>query len=312
MHKTIYYTKTLKKPRHFNQFVYNLYVNTAQNKKIHIPYYKLLPLVLLFIALMGISIPSGEDIHMKIGTFNIRPYNYGLFIEQANSAIFYNVSPFNFYYENTAFKQISANETSEASQLKDYFLPFTGEISLESNLKSSPLKTPILLVKTALSYFHKENPSATFSNTAVEASRNGNTAIFRPYKTGRDLKGLIMTLSFNESDIVFDQEGTLYTNVDQEVKEDFQKVYELTLEASESSESSVSYLQGIQPSRVQSLFVYNYRTPGIFKIKSNNEVQQIRHIDFENNLIEFNLIDQNDPRLEIQLFDSVKGGMQND
>ncbi len=318
MHKRIYHAKTIKKPRYFNQFVYNLYVNTAQFKKPHIPYNKLLPLALLFVAIMGISVPNGEDIHMKIGTFNIRPYNYGLFIEQANSAIFYNVSPFNFYYanssnyENTAFKQISANETTESSQLKDYFLPFTGEISMEANLKSSPLKMPILLYKTALSYFHKENPSATFSNTAVEANRNGNTAIFRPYKTGRDLNGLIMTFSFNDSDIIFDQKGTLYTNIDQEVKEDFEKVYEFAFEIQESSESSEAYLQEIEPSGVQNILIFNHTTPGIFKIKNNNGIQQIRHIDLDHNLIEFNLLDQNDPRIEIQLFDSVKEGLQND
>jgi len=99
---------------------------------------------LLYVSLNGIYTPPGQDIYKKSGHFVIKPYKFGIYIEQGKSGKFYNFSPYDFYYEN------------KNSNIKERLLYYSNEIySKESQYTSKKFRTPYQVYIAMLSYFNK-------------------------------------------------------------------------------------------------------------------------------------------------------------
>lgn len=80
-------------------------------------------IIILAVNLILISTPRDRDYYKKLGYFELRPYKYGLYLTQRNSDLFYNFSPYDFYYGNNPSdkvikiqNKVAANEFGDRNQ----------------------------------------------------------------------------------------------------------------------------------------------------------------------------------------------------
>jgi len=266
-------------------------------KKISSPIQKYSPLItipiLCVIFLYGVVIPKDFDIYKKVGFFVIRPYHYGLYLTQQNSKIFYNVSPYQAYY-------------LDGQGNKENLIKWETPIySKESQLIFDQSKKYQTILHTVLSYLKLQNPSATFTfnkNELVLGSRvEGNKIAFVISKntfTLSNSRTLFMTLSFSQDDIIFDENGFVYTqSADADTLNDINNALGLNLKP---AQNPGEYLDS------KTLYVFNRDLNGILKFEAKNNNQEIAKLNLEENLIEFKVLSRGleKPYIEIEVADN--------
>lgn len=245
------------------------------------------------IFLYGVAIPKDFDIYKKVGFFVIRPYRYGLYLTQQNSKIFYNVSPYQTYY-------------LDGQGNKENLIRWETPIySKESQINFDGSKKYQTIFHTVLSYLKVQNPSATFTfnkNELVLDSRvEGNKIAFvisRNTFTLSNSRTLFMTLSFNQDDIIFDEHRVIYTqSTDAETLNDINTALGLNLNPAQNPKG---YLDS------KTLYIFNRNLNGILKIEVKNNNQEVAKLNFEENIIEFKVLDKKGerPYIEIEVSDN--------
>lgn len=232
----------------------------------HLP----LPLVIvLFVfTLTGVSIPKDYELYKKVGFFVIRPYKYGLYLTQQNSKIFYNVSPYQFYY---------LNDSGDKENLLNW--------SEEIHSKETQLNKGQKVFYSLLSYLKLADPKATFKNDNKSLVLNShieeNKILLKLSKntfTQANSQPLYVTLSFNEKDIVFDDKNSVYSTITSEELKDINKNLKTALKISEASFSNET--------NVETIYILNPELNGYLYIPANTPNQVIEKIDLQNNLLE--------------------------
>lgn len=237
-----------------------------------------------FLILLGYVVPRDKDSYKKIGYYTLRPYKYGLYIGVNDSYNFYNFSPYNDFYINSDDKE---------THVLDYNKPYFSEES-----KSEKAATHIQrIIPSIKSYFGLQNPVATFkigNKILVYRSEvhNKNLRISVDTSNWGDsyIKGFVMTLSFNDGDIIYDDTGKVYTDTALETIDMVNRVAKTTLKRSERPYS---------PNEVKTLFIYNPKTNGVIKV---NDVPF--EVDFAYRLIKFKS-SENNRSISLALDDSL-------
>ncbi len=256
----------------------------AKNRGIQIC--ALLSLVLT-VSLAGTVTMEDSYISGRLGKFTIKPYRYGLFISEPDSAVFYNFSPYNdySYFENKRHPLIYWNESTLAQ---------------EYLFGRAPILPRLLSV---LSYLNLMRPAANFDSIRgpiwYKADLTDNRALISLIDKSASYPeeaSFSMTMTFNDQDFLFDQKGELYTNKTTEDIELFRRFYQFDLKMNESTESAVQ----INP---RYLFIINPTTSGILRLNCTKEnIKQVT-INKELRLIEFELTSKGKRELEVQSYD---------
>lgn len=243
--------------------------------------------LVLTISLAGTISMEDSYISGRLGKFTIKPYRYGLFLNEPDSSVFYNFSPYNdfSYFNNERHPLIYWNESTLAQ---------------EYLFGRSPIIPRLLSV---LSYFNFISPAANFDSIRgsilYKANLKDNKAIISLLDKSAsypDEASFSMTMSYNDDDFLFDQNGELYTNKSADDIELFRRFYQFNLNPSESTESAML----INP---RYLFIINPTTSGILRLNCTTE--NIKHVTINKSLrlIEFELTNKGNRDLEIQAFD---------
>lgn len=245
--------------------------------------------------LYGVKVPKDFDIYKKVGFFIMRPYHYGLYLTQQNSKVFYNVSPYQAYY-------------LDGQGNKENLIKWENPIySKESQLLYDGSKKYQTIGQSVLSYLELQDPTATFSfsksELVLESSVENSKIAFIIGKntfTTSDSRTLFMTLSFNPSDIIFDEHGNVYTSsTDLEVLQDINNALNLNLKPAQDP---------LEYRNSATLYVFNKDLNGVLKLEVKNSNQEINNLNFEENLIVFKLISKGleKPYIEVAVADNFE------
>ncbi len=256
-------------------------------------------LFVLLIGLLGISlhgrpIPRDKEMYKKIGRFEVRPYKYGLYLTQPASNVFYNISPYDFYYLEPQGQEHRLLERGSTEV-------FSNEYWLTQSSSSFPAK-----LSSVLSYFNYQNPKSTFlipNEKTVLLSEKINNSLFvtlSQYSIDIPTNNVTMTLSFNSNDFIFDDSGNLYNNPLPEDVSDFVKVTQFPLKYYQF-ESPKRYIVG-----QQYLFIANRSVPGVIRINLHDPQYDVVYVNLEKQLIEFDIKNLENAKVKVELYDSLE------
>ncbi len=175
----------------------------------------LIPVVLVIIGLLiaGIypnKVREEDYLHIDIGNMRVFTYKYGLAIYEKGTHLFYNISPYDMYFEEnpSIFNQYVSANTLNASLFSwtDHIL------SAESRYNNFWKK-----YYRTLSYFDLARPSATFTKdnqkaivTAYKSSPQFLTFALN-YSQLTERGAAEMSFSLNDEDIFIDDQKNIYT-----------------------------------------------------------------------------------------------------
>ncbi len=258
----------------------------------------LLFICLLIVSLYGRSIPIDKDMYAEINRFTVRPYKYGLYVTELPSGIFYNFSAYDAYYTDPEGVEHRLMSQNPQIQSKESYLRYSSQAFIAK-------------AYSVLSYFDITRPTASFDTSSGEiilrAIPEGNKVHFRLEKIPEGLiqsDKLTLTLSFNEDDIIFDQEGNLYTDNENETIQEFTEISGFELKKLENLPQKI----GVKYK--QALFVANKNTNGIIKIKLDNPNYNDSFVNLEKGLFEFDLVSKDSPEIVVELYESFEEAKQ--
>ncbi len=231
-------------------------------------------LIIIALGAAGAYVPKDLDKYKKVGYFQIRPYKYGVYLTQKDSGIFYNFSPFNDYL---------------ASAIpKDFILKYDSNITSEESVKQNDFIDKYeILADSIKSYLGFYEPKATFkfaNNQLVYKTSLLNNRLSVEYLENID-SSIIHTMSLNNTDIVYDSFGNVYSNTDPETISLFNNVYKKTL----NTEIKLWNIDN----KPEYIYIFNPETNGQITITRENKNYKINNLDMVNLLIEFNTSEQN-------------------
>jgi hypothetical protein len=261
-------------------------------------------LFLLFLLSLGTMLygtPSvrDRDIYKKVGYFEIRPYKYGLYMTVPGSGVFYNISPYDAFVRNSEGYQmnlITWENPIESKEPKEIALTTTKHLQI---------------MNTVTSYFGTNDPKATFEsegykiNYSSEVTGNKLRVYVREHTLNNLTPGskLVVGVTFNDSDFVFDEKGTEYNQDEQEELNSFRKAYDFDLTAYDL-QNKPQWLK--IPDSVQYLLITNREHNGVMRIGVKGPNHRIETVDFVNNVVEFTIENVQNPYIELEIFNGVK------
>lgn len=246
-------------------------------------------ILLLGFTLYGTSKPWNKDLSIKINSFTLRPYKFGIYLSPAQGE-FYNFSPYDFflkYKDHTIEKLISTESGFKAEE-------FTTQATI--------IKEKVDIVK---SYFQLSFPTVKFmdknTNITIRTSVNGNKLFVWAENIPKRLRDntLILTMSFNDYDCIFDSTGVLYYSAEENLPFCLEKI---PYNISSSNSQPGTTKRGIN------LFIISNKHNGTIKLKDDIYSYRSLQINKEGLLIEVELNEPNN-KLGIELFDSIEDAL---
>ena len=244
-------------------------------------------LALICISVYGIKNPWNENVVQKTGNFTLSPYKYGLYISPT-SGIFYNFSPYDAYFK------YSETSTEKFVDIKE------GLIAKELNIKRSLLQTKY---EAILSYFGLADPVVTFAN-------KGTSFAFKSHIEENEIEvwienvperfrqnTIVMTMTFDENDYLFDIEKNLYFSRGPSKAEEFIELYGVPLKPLEQENDKVLL--------TKPTIIANNSYNGAILINPNSAKYEAVYLNKPYRIIEFEL-KPGENRITVEVFDSVK------
>lgn len=251
----------------------------------------------LLVTLMGVDIPSDLTRYKKVGIYKVLPYKYGLYITKPNTDSFYNVSPYDMYYDT--------NDVDKVINIADNI------ISLEERRKGYKFLA-VNIIDTLKSYFGTYIPTANFGvkdrHVDVTTSFNNKNVTFTlqdPATSEKQPKVLNAALSFNQTDYIIDDQNFLYSIESNDRLEEFEKLLNITtspilaLDDKVTLESSASVVKILNPKSNVGM-----------EVQAQTENCKVTGVDRKYRLILFACNAENYgktiPAFEVTLYDSLK------
>ncbi len=242
--------------------------------------------LLLGITLYGTSKPWNKDLSIKIGSFTLKPYKYGIYLSPIQG-VFYNFSPYDAYLkykDETIEKLISSDSVVIAEE-------FTTQATI--------IKEKTDVIK---SYFQLSFPVVTFmdedSNIPIKTSVLGNKVSIWLENVPSRLResSLVMTMSFNEYDYVFDSAGNIHYVKEEDLPLLLSKLPpNMALNSKEAQEVN----------RAINLLIMSKKHNSIVRIQDSLGVYKSIKVNKEGLLIEVELMSP-DRKLVVEVFDSLE------
>lgn len=242
--------------------------------------------LLLGFTLYGTSEPWNKDLSAKINSFILKPYKYGIYLSPIQGE-FYNFSPYDFflkYEDNTIEKIIDTKSTVMAE---------------EFTIQATILKEKVDIIK---SYFQLSFPTVTFmdetTNISMRTSVVGNKLYIWAENIPQRLRknSLVLTMSFNEYDCVFDSAGNLHYATEENLPLFLEKIpYKMS-----TNNSDVSAVN-----RGTNLLIMSTKHNSVIKIKDDIYSYKSLKINKEDLTVEIELTEPG-KKLGVEVFDSLE------
>ncbi len=194
--------------------------------------------LILITSVFGITAKNSRYVKQYI----IDDYEYGIYLSNDNQ-LFYNISPFDFSF-------YSLEESKKLVQWEKYIEKNENEI----------LEKARMLMPTILSSINRYNPQKTIKTEIGEFLLKTQTLDNKvtisteiPMKSGK----IIKTITYNESDIVFDNDLEIYSVNDPEILSYFAEYTKYSFK--DEKEDAKVYKNRI--------YIVNLNNPGIIEIK---------------------------------------------
>ncbi|MFZ5424215.1 MAG: hypothetical protein ACOZAO_00245 [Patescibacteria group bacterium] len=262
----------------------------------------------VLISIGGKEIPIGTNVAKKVGRYSVKTYKYGVFLNQTPSRVFYNFSPYDAYYINDDNDQIRL-------------------LFWENLIVSSELSQPIGSFKSRLiallSIFNQIQPKATFLTQdgplVLETAVNNHMLNVKLAQSPYEGWGhhTVLTMSFDDNDYIFTQQGNLLTEKDSEEVKEFEKFFNYSLnplnteieEFSENLEETEMVKKTPTPEDLkvkEAIYIVNPKTEGVLRIKQEFNQDAVIEVNLEKELIEFVQPSWKKAEATIELFDSLE------
>ena len=236
--------------------------------------------------LISYKIPQGKVMYKKTGRYVIGTYDYGLFISQASNDYFYNVSPLDFYIKNGY----------SISDKKNYLLAQNNNYN-----KTNSLPKIEQLYYSIASYFSLTQPFALFDslneNVKLTSSTKDDVVRFTLISPNKNLsdKNIFMTMSFNENDLIIDNNGYMYTKINEYEKAGLKNLYDIEIrDINDISQTILSIDRS-----AEFIVIINKNMPGLIKISNTDNAYKLGNIDKEKMLISIAVQNSEQPFFEI-------------
>lgn len=214
-------------------------------------------IAILCISILGL--PTAKNpIITPVGNMQISSFDTGLALFQNNRGKYYAFSPFNDYFIENGVRTTLITIDQIESQ------------NYTNNLKKSKLESIFEMIK---SYFGIATPSIEFSSSnkiSYDTFVQDNIltvekSLYRQGSTEANIQG--MTLPFNSSDLIFDNEFNLYSYATDDSIRLFELIYGMKLKP------QLEELETLVSSKI--LYIYNTQMSAVISIISKNN-QSIR------------------------------------
>ncbi len=247
----------------------------------------IIAILLIVVGIRGVFVPKDLDKYNKVGYFQVRPYKYGLYLTQKDTGIFYNLSPFNDYLlpHNTSLLNYSETQT----------------IANESVRKTDFISSYGTAFDTVMSYLGLYTPTATFETQEEKVTykyNNQSNKLTFSITSNTDYQNLVRTLSINESDIIYDNNGVLYSNTDPETVSLLNTVYKKTIETKVTDWNE-------KQTNPMYLYVYNPHTNGQIEIPVDTNSFKISDVNTALLRIEFQMLNSQDSTIYFEVKESI-------
>jgi hypothetical protein len=253
----------------------------------------LLLLFLLLISIFGLQ-DSPTTERKTVGSTNLETYKYGINLNQ-NLEVFYNLSPYDSYF--IVGKDEKRTYASWDNEI------FSKETQIQHSFLTSALES-------AIGSLNLNNPTATFDTEVgevkflTESKGNTITISLKSPETHLPRKS-VLTLSYNTSDIIFDERGNTLNNPTPENVAKVANFYnfvfdgntEATPETTESTKSTGKL------SDTEYIFIFNPKATGVLGIDLSKNTGAT--INTQAGLIEFESYETT-PQALIEVFSSFE------
>ncbi len=226
--------------------------------------------LLIAISFYGIDAPEDRISQARVKQFMIQNYKYGITISNDNKN-FYNITPLNFYFEVFGNKRTLLN-TAEEVVNKELEADSKLERIFQSFLNSLKLNKIVATIKTS------------DSSLTLEGKVAGNTLNTMPTINDVVPTGLVQAVTYNKTDLVFDEKMEIYTPLDSSVIDEINSFYGTGFK----NESDSPEVTG------NSVYITDLENPGVIEVTLQNKTARV---DKERMVIEIRTSDNQNLKL---------------